>query len=243
MSEAKLMSERQAMAANEYDEYIRTEWDSFASDSARAANTLAEVSDINIARVLDVGCGAGQELLPFVRDCSALGVGIDVAEAVGHVGAPLFAAKLPEARIVFMRAAAENLPFDDGAFDVVICRLALPYTHNAKALAEMSRALRPGGVLLLKIHHLRFYMNKFALGLRDGDVLSMIHATRVMLAGLLYHGLGRQIRVRLISAETFLSERLLRRELKKIGLVIRRETSDSNPLTPSFNIIKGAVAD
>ena len=224
---------------DEYDEYLRTEWDSFAHDSARVNNTLAEVSGSNVERVLDVGCGAGQELFPFVQDGATLGVGVDVAPTVGRVGRPLFATKLPQARVSFMRAAAEELPFAANKFDVVICRLALPYTHNARALAEMSRVLRPGGTLLLKIHHLRFYMQKFGLGMRAGDVLSMIHATRVMVAGVLYHCLGRQIRLRLISAETFQSERLLRRELKKLGLTIRRETPDSNPLTPSFNILKG----
>lgn len=53
---------------DEYDEYLRTEWDSFAHDPARVNNTLAEVSGSNVERVLDVGCGAGQELFPFVQD-------------------------------------------------------------------------------------------------------------------------------------------------------------------------------
>ena len=223
---------------DEYDQYLRTEWESFAGDPARAGHTLAEGADLDGARVLDVGCGAGQELLPFVGDRRALAVGVDVAPTVGRLGRELFAARMPEARVIFMRAAAEALPFASGSFDVVICRLAIPYTHNARALAEMARVLRPGGTLLLKIHHLRFYMNKFSQGLRARDILSMIHASRVMVAGGLYHVLGRQVRVRLISAETFLSERLLRRELGKVGLTIRRETADSNPLTPSFNIIK-----
>jgi ubiquinone/menaquinone biosynthesis C-methylase UbiE len=36
------------------------------------------------------------------------------------------AAEAPEARVTFMRAAAEALPFAADSFDVVICWLALP---------------------------------------------------------------------------------------------------------------------
>lgn len=223
---------------NEYDEYLRTEWESFSGDSTRSSKTLAEVSDLDVARVLDVGCGAGQELLPFVNEPCTL-VGVDVAPTVGVVGRQVFA-HTQNTPVIFMRAAAEALPFTADSFDVVICRLSLPYTHNAKALAEMARVTRPKGILLLKIHHLRFYLDKFWKGLRAGDYLSMIHAGRVMVAGTLYHCLGTQIRVQLISSETFLSEWLLRRELSKLGLTIRRETPDSNPLTPSFNIVKDA---
>jgi SAM-dependent methyltransferase len=226
------------MAMSEYDEYVSTEWEMFARDPARDRNTLDETIDLDVTSVLDVGCGAGQELLPFVRGRDTLGVGVDVSPTVGQVGRRLFATHMPEARIVFLRAAAEALPFAAGSFDVVVCRLALPYTHNATALSEMARVLRPGGRLLLKIHHPRFYLDKFGQGLRERDILSMIHAGRVMAAGALYHCFGRQIRLRLISHETFLTKRLLRREITKLGLSIRREMPDSNPLTPSFSITK-----
>lgn len=223
---------------NEYDQYVCAEWEMFARDHARRNNSLNETDDLDVARVLDVGCGAGQELLPFVDGRDVLGVGVDVAPTVGQIGRRLFATHLPEARVVFMRAEAEALPFASDSFDVVICRLALPYTHNAHALSEMARVLRPGGRLLLKIHHLRFYLDKFGQGLRERNLLSMLHASRVVVAGALYHCLGRQIRARLISPETFLTEWLLRREIAKLGLSIRREMPDSNPLTPSFSITK-----
>jgi len=225
---------------NEYEQYVRTEWELFASDSRRGNNALNEVSDLDVARVLDVGCGAGQELLPFVSGRNTLGVGVDVAPMAGQIGRQLSAAHMPDARVSFVRAAAEALPFAAGSFDVAVCRLALPYTHNANALAEMARVLRPRGRLLLKIHHLRFYLNRLVQGLRARDILSMIHASRVIVAGALYHCLGRQIRVRLISRETFLTEWLLRRELAKMDLTIRHEMPDSNPLTPSFSITKSA---
>ena len=68
--------------------------------------------------------------------------------------------------------------------------------------------------------------------------MSLIHATRVLLAGSIYHLTRRQPRTRIPSTETFQSEWLLRHELRRHGLAIQGKTPDSNPLTPSFVIVK-----
>jgi ubiquinone/menaquinone biosynthesis C-methylase UbiE len=48
---------------------------------------------------------------------------------------------------------AEALPFADSSFDTVVCALSLcTIPDHAKAIAEMSRVLRPGGKLLLLDH-------------------------------------------------------------------------------------------
>jgi ubiquinone/menaquinone biosynthesis C-methylase UbiE len=138
-----------------YDAYVRREWELFEGDGSRASASLEALGGARVERVLDVGCGAGQELLPFVQGRGAVGVGVDVAPETGRAGRELFDARAPSARVAFVRAAAEALPFAAGSFDVVVCRLALPYTDNARALSEMSRVLRAGGVLILKIHHAR----------------------------------------------------------------------------------------
>jgi ubiquinone/menaquinone biosynthesis C-methylase UbiE len=50
-------------------------------------------------------------------------------------------------------ADAEALPFEDGAFDTVVCTLGLCGIPNGtKAIAEMRRVLRPVGTLLLLDH-------------------------------------------------------------------------------------------
>ncbi|HEX8293624.1 MAG TPA: class I SAM-dependent methyltransferase [Pyrinomonadaceae bacterium] len=199
--------------ASEYDSYVRAEWEMFVADAARARESLEAVAGLDARRVLDVGCGAGQELLPF-------------------------AARAPVGRVFFVRAAAESLPFAADSFDVVICRLALPYTDNARSLSEMARVLRPGGALLLKIHHPRFYVRDLGAAARRGDVPAAAYNARVLLAGLIYLLTGRQPRTRLPSSETFQTTRMLRRELDRRGLEIRRELRDSNPRTPSFLIVK-----
>lgn len=188
-----------------------------------------------IRRVLDVGCGAGQELMPFVRQ-GALGVGVDLDPSSGRYGRRLYKTHYPDARVTFLTAPAERLPFRSGAFDVVICRVALPYTDNARALGEMSRTLRPGGLLLLKIQHHLFYVGEAMAGFRKGQVLPAVHAARVIAAGAWYHLTGRQ--PRWPSTETSQSESLLRRELARMGLSIVTRLPDWNPETPSFAIRK-----
>jgi SAM-dependent methyltransferase len=224
--------------ASEYDSYVRAEWEMFVADAARARESLEAVAGLDARRVLDVGCGAGQELLPFAARPGALCVGADVTPEAGLAGRELFAARAPVGRVFFVRAAAESLPFAADSFDVVICRLALPYTDNARSLSEMARVLRPGGVLLLKIHHPRFYVRDLGAAARRGDVPAAAYNARVLLAGLIYLLTGRQPRTRLPSSETFQTTRMLRRELDRRGLEIRRELGDSNPRTPSFLIVK-----
>jgi SAM-dependent methyltransferase len=226
-----------SLTTTAYDEYVRSEWKLFVEDPRRAQISREALSTKRLSRVLDVGCGAGQELLPFAT--TALCIGVDLAPRVGCIGRELFDEVTNKTRVAFARAAAEALPFQTNSFDAVICRLALPYTDNAKALAEIARVLMPNGALLLKIHHTRYYLRKFWTGLFTRDFLSMVHASRVLLAGLLYHLTGKQIRIHLISPETFQTKWLLRRELARIGLVIKEELPGSNPSTPFFRIEVG----
>lgn len=227
------------MSPNEYNDYVLLEWEKFLDDPLRARASLNATAPFEVKRVLDIGCGAGQELLPFVRDGRTLGIGIDIAPTTGQVGREKIAAHAPEARVHFLRGSAEDLSFPDGVFDTVICRLALPYTNNAQAIAEASRVLRPGGFYLLKIHGVRFYLDLLKRAFKSGSLMSMIYAGRVLVAGSIYHLTRRQPRTRIPSTETYQSEWLLRRELKRQGLEIQGKTQDSNPLTPSFVIIKG----
>lgn len=222
----------------EYEGYFRSEWEMFVADEARARDSLDALEGFDVRRVLDVGCGAGQELLPFATRAGGVCVGVDVLPEAGLVGNELFEARAHAASVAFVRAAAESLPFADASFDAVICRLALPYTENARSLSEMARVLRPGGALLLKIHHPRFYVRDLRAALRTGDARAAVYNARVLLAGLVYLLTGRQPRTRLPSRETFQTVPLLRRELARCGLEIRRELRDSNPRTPSFLIVK-----
>jgi SAM-dependent methyltransferase len=141
----------------------------------------------------------------------------------------------------FATSGAEHLPFTDGSFDVILCRVALPYTDNRQALREMARVLRPGGVLLLKTHHPKYYLHKAVEGIRRRSPLFSIHALRVLLTGAIYHASGKQPQGGLLLRETFQTEWLLGRELPPIGLALGEELPDSNPLTRSYRVTRRAA--
>jgi ubiquinone/menaquinone biosynthesis C-methylase UbiE len=170
---------------------------------------------------------------PLLRRQPAFGVGVDISPEVGRAGRELFARDEPGAHVAFVRAAAEQLPFKDASFDVVLCRVALPYMDNARVLGEIGRVLTPGGAFVLRFHNARFYTAEFREGIGSMRLKSAVHAMRVLLAGFVYHMSGIQPRGRLFGAETFQSSWLLARELGKHGMRIARVLPQSAPTAPS----------
>jgi SAM-dependent methyltransferase len=147
--------------------------------------------------------------------------------------------------VSFIRGAAESLPFGSQSFDVVICRIALPYTDNRLTLGEIARVLRKEGVLLLKIHHARFYLDELKRSILSLNGLVALHDLRVLMAGLIYHVVGKQPRNFVFGGETFQTNWMLKRELKRRGLCITREMVGSDPVAPSYVIsrVKGSVIE
>jgi ubiquinone/menaquinone biosynthesis C-methylase UbiE len=102
--------------------------------------------------VLDVGCGTGDLTMVAGKRSGAAGRvhGIDAAPEMIAV-ARRKAARLG-LKIDYSVAAAEDLPFADSSFDVVLSSLVmhhLPDDLKRTALAEIRRVLRPGGRLLV----------------------------------------------------------------------------------------------
>jgi SAM-dependent methyltransferase len=101
-------------------------------------------------RVLDVGCGTGQntrDAARATRSGSALGV---------DLSAPMldYARRAAEAEgltnVSFLEADAQIHPFEATSFDVAICRTSAMFVADpVAALANVARALRPGGRLVL----------------------------------------------------------------------------------------------
>ncbi len=212
------------------------------ADDARDAAIVDEIGDLKVERVLDIGCGIGQALYPLAVKKGAFGVGIDISNYGLRMGREFYAENVPEAKVAFMNARAEALPFESETFDLVNCGLALPYTHNPRALAEVERVLRPGGLFLLKIHHVRYYLQKLSQGLFGVNLLSMIHCGRVLTTGTLYHLSGRQPMTRILN-ETFQTRWMLKRELKRSGMFIDSERADTNPAAPFFYIRKKGLIE
>ncbi|MBC3192210.1 class I SAM-dependent methyltransferase [Pseudonocardia sp. C8] len=101
-------------------------------------------------RVLDIGCGTGSTSRHAARLAATGSVlGVDLSSAMVDV-ARRRAAATGHANVVFAQADAQVHPFEAGAFDVAVGRTsAMFFGDRVAALANIGRALRPGGRLAL----------------------------------------------------------------------------------------------
>ncbi len=99
-------------------------------------------------RVLDVACGRGESARELVEHFGCHVVGIDYSkEKIQRANGLTEDVGLSD-RAQFVQGDAEQLPFTNDFFDVVICECSLSiFSDLALALAEMRRVLRPGGRL------------------------------------------------------------------------------------------------
>jgi ubiquinone/menaquinone biosynthesis C-methylase UbiE len=99
----------------------------------------------NGEKVLDVGCGTGSLSFALTRFA-------DPGEISAIDYSPLFVAaatrRNTDPRIKIQQADACSLPFADDTFDRALAMLVLHFVPEAgKAVAEMRRVVRPGGVV------------------------------------------------------------------------------------------------
>jgi ubiquinone/menaquinone biosynthesis C-methylase UbiE len=127
-----------------YDDVAETYERIHATRLAKPAGDLVEIAGVaEGTRVLDVGAGTGVAA-EAALERGADAVGIDESLGMLRVGR----AARPNVR----SAAAEaiDLPFRDGAFDVVIANFVIAhFTKYQTALFDMTRVLRRGGRMAL----------------------------------------------------------------------------------------------
>jgi SAM-dependent methyltransferase len=94
-------------------------------------------------RALDVGCGPGALTAVLA---GRLGRARVAAADPSEPFAEACRARLPGVEVVL--AAAEALPFSDGAFDAVLSQLVVNFMRDpAAGVREMARVTRPGGIV------------------------------------------------------------------------------------------------
>ncbi|MFK3678861.1 class I SAM-dependent methyltransferase [Microbacterium sp. NPDC090218] len=109
------------------------------------ASAVAEFADLDgVTRVLDIATGTGLVLRALSRRASRLAlIGVDISSGMLDVAR----AELPEAE--WIESDAARIPFGDSSVDLVTCVTALHIIPDvARAAAEWSRVLRPGGNLV-----------------------------------------------------------------------------------------------
>ncbi|HEY7653864.1 MAG TPA: class I SAM-dependent methyltransferase [Methylomirabilota bacterium] len=101
------------------------------------------------ARVLDIATGAGHTALAFSRFTPSV-VAVDLTLPMLQAARDL-AAREGAGAVRFLAADAEALPFREGSFGTVTCRIAAHhFPALLPALREVARVLRPGGSLLVQ---------------------------------------------------------------------------------------------
>ena len=96
--------------------------------------------------LLDVACGQGTSAMWLARELGCKVTGVDYS--VGNIASAGQAAANVglSARVRFLLADSESLPFTDSSFDAVICECSFcTFPDKLLAAREVFRVLRPGG--------------------------------------------------------------------------------------------------
>ncbi len=118
---------------------------------------LGMLGDRKFESALEVGYGAGAVLVSLAPSVNKL-VGIDLdADPVVVKQALLSRGLAADLR----KGSVYELPYDDGAFDLVVCFSVFEHLHEfSRGLAEVRRVLRAGGLFLLGMPAVNRTMSK-----------------------------------------------------------------------------------
>ncbi|MCC7477324.1 class I SAM-dependent methyltransferase [bacterium] len=135
----------QAYASGEYLEH----WD-YRFPSQELVSLVASGAISPGSRVLDIGCGAGREIV-FLARCGYEAVGVDLSAEALKIGAER--AHQAGVSVDFRLGSALQLPLEDASIDFANDRGC--FHHIADMLRmqyaeEVARVLRPGGRLMLR---------------------------------------------------------------------------------------------
>lgn len=199
---------------------------------------MPEVMDFNNfagARLLEIGCGMGTDLLQFARG-GALCTGIDLTPRSVEITRHRFA--LYDMPGNFLVADGERLPFPDESFDVVYSNGVLHHTPNtAAAVREVHRVLRQGGLAKVMLYHRHslYYWGEIVLhrGLLRGQFLRGSTPAEIMSRYVEYSEHEAQPLVKAYSRREARALFADFSEVKtEVEQMIRQELSLLNPLVP-----------
>lgn len=118
----------------------------------RLATTLAWIDSLALkpgSRVLDTGCGAGFLAVALAQRGFRVQA-IDAAEAMVELSRRHAVESGTAERLSVQLGDVQALPFEDGAFDLVVALGVLPWLPRPElAMREMARVTRPNGYVLL----------------------------------------------------------------------------------------------
>jgi SAM-dependent methyltransferase len=114
---------------------------------AGAEDFIARLSLKPGVRLLDVACGSGNQSIPAAQ-AGAIVTGVDIAPNLLEQARARAAAE--GLSIQFDEGDAENLPYDDAAFDVVVSMFGAMFAPRPELVAsELVRVCKPGGKIVM----------------------------------------------------------------------------------------------
>jgi SAM-dependent methyltransferase len=100
-------------------------------------------------RALEVATGPGYVAMALALRCREV-IGVDLTDAPIEIAKRLSNDRALS-NISFQVCDADQLPFRNGEFDLVVCRFAFHHFENpSRTLEEMSRVLRAGGIVAVE---------------------------------------------------------------------------------------------
>lgn len=115
-----------------------------------ADDLAARLQRLPVTRVLEIAAGTGVATRAMA---SSLPARVSIVATDLHQAMLDHASRIGTARAVEWRQAdATQLPFEDAAFDAVVCQFGVMFfPDRAKAYSEVHRVLKPGGVFLFNV--------------------------------------------------------------------------------------------
>src|SRR5215813_10172534 len=120
------------------------------SETKNSPTVVRQVSQILPAggRILEVAPGPGYLAIELAKIGKYQIAGIDVSKSFVEIAQGK--AKQAGVAIDFRHGKASNMPFDNGSFDLIVCRAAFKnFTEPIQALDEMHRVLKHGDKALI----------------------------------------------------------------------------------------------
>jgi ubiquinone/menaquinone biosynthesis C-methylase UbiE len=103
---------------------------------------IAQLRAHGSRKIADIACGTGILSDRIERELRPEAVyGVDMSDGM------LNQARARSDQVHWLRAPAEQLPFDDGALDAVVTTSAFHFLNQPAALREFHRVLAPGGLV------------------------------------------------------------------------------------------------
>jgi len=139
------------------------------------------ISDLSDKKILDLGCGSGGVLRDFVK----YGASPENCYGIDLLSGRVEAARMLSPNIDFRCANAEELPYDNGVFDIAIIFTVLTSILDMKmkqnVAKELLRVLRPSGIILYYDYHMNNPSNPDVRGVKKKEILELFPSCKVKL--------------------------------------------------------------